>query len=69
MIKHLSDKAEENPDLGEFVCDVIKMSGYDAYLNTLGDEGLTRADNVQELVVYLGNRDQSKINTQPFKRK
>ena len=25
--------------------------------------------NVQELVVYLGNRDQSETNTQPFKRK
>ena len=25
--------------------------------------------NVQELVVYLGNRDQSKTNTQPFERK
>ena len=53
MMRHLSDKAESCPDLGEFVCDVIKMSGYDAYLNTLGDEGLTRADNVQELVNTL----------------
>ena len=25
--------------------------------------------NVQELVVYLGNRDQSETNTQPFERK
>ena len=25
--------------------------------------------NVQELVVYLGDRDQSKTNTQPFERK
>lgn len=53
MIRHLSDKAQECTELGEFVCDVIKMSGYDAYLTSLGDEGLTRADNVQELVNTL----------------
>ncbi len=53
MILKLSDKAAECVELGEFVCDVIKMSGYDSYLTSLGDEGLTRADNVQELVNTL----------------
>lgn len=53
MMRALSDKAEELSDLGEFVCEVIKQSGYDAYLNSLGDEGHTRADNVQELVNTL----------------
>ena len=53
MIKYLSDKAQDCIDLGEFVCEVIKMSGYDAYLTSLGDDGLTRADNVQELVNTL----------------
>ncbi|MBE6788082.1 MAG: ATP-dependent DNA helicase PcrA [Ruminococcaceae bacterium] len=50
MIRSLSEKSENCTDLGAFVDEVIKMSGYDAYLNSLGDEGLTRIDNVQELV-------------------
>ena len=50
MINSLIEKSQNCDDLGEFVCDVIGESGYDTYLNSLGDEGLSRADNVQELV-------------------
>jgi len=50
MIKSLSDMCQEAVDLGQFVSEVIRQSGYDAYLNSLGDEGLARIDNVQELV-------------------
>ncbi len=50
MINSLIDKSQICDDLGEFVSDVIRASGYDTYLKSLGDEGLTRADNIGELV-------------------
>jgi len=50
MMRQLSDKCAQCHDLGEFVSEVIRASGYDAYLKSLGDEGLARIDNVQELV-------------------
>ncbi len=50
MINSLIEKSRTCDDLGRFVAEVIRESGYDAYLRALGDEGLTRADNVQELV-------------------
>ncbi len=62
MIRHLSSKASECPDLGEFVCDVIKQSGYDSYLNSLGDEGIGRADNIQELVNTLARYSEENPN-------
>ena len=50
MMRYLMDLSQSTDDLGEFVLEVIRLSGYDAYLKSLGDEGLTRAENVQELV-------------------
>ncbi len=53
MIKELSQKAQDCPDLGEFVSEVIEKSGYNSYLKALGDEGVTRAENLGELVNTL----------------
>ncbi|MBQ1263341.1 MAG: UvrD-helicase domain-containing protein, partial [Oscillospiraceae bacterium] len=50
MINSLIEKSQTCDDLGEFVSEVISKSGYDAYLKSLGDEGLTRSENVGELV-------------------
>ncbi len=50
MMRYLSDVAENTDDLGELACEVISKSGYEAYLKSLGDEGLTRIENVGELV-------------------
>ena len=50
MMLSLIEENNSVVNLGEFVSEVIEKSGYDLYLNSLGDEGLTRIDNVQELV-------------------
>lgn len=50
MMKSLSDECDNTADLGQFVSKVITTSGYDSYLKSLGDEGLARIDNIQELV-------------------
>ncbi len=50
MINSLIEKSQTCDDLGDFVSKVIRASGYDTYLKSLGDEGLTRAENVGELV-------------------
>lgn len=50
LIKYLISLSEKTDNLGELVYEVIKKSGYEEYLSSLGDEGLSRAENVQELV-------------------
>ena len=50
MMRYLMDLSQSTDDLGQFALEVIRLSGYEAYLKTLGDEGITRAENVQELV-------------------
>lgn len=49
MMRELSEAAAVC-DLGELATRVIHATGYDTYLKALGDEGLARMDNVQELV-------------------
>lgn len=50
LIKYLIDFSEQTEDLGELCSEVISRSGYDMYLKSLGDEGLTRIENVGELL-------------------
>ncbi len=50
MINDLREYEQNCTDLGDLAREVIEKSGYDKYLRSLGDEGLTRAENVGELV-------------------
>lgn len=49
-------------DLDEFLDEVLKRTGYEAYMRTLGDEGLNRLENINELktsmVNYTENADE-----------
>lgn len=50
MMRELMDIAACCTDLGDLAREVIEKTGYDTYLKSLGDEGLTRTENVGELV-------------------
>lgn len=60
MFDKLTEMSKTLP-LDEFLDEVLDKTGYETYLKSLGDEGITRLENIQELkstvVSYMNNTD------------
>ncbi|MGN1480798.1 ATP-dependent helicase [Porcipelethomonas sp.] len=61
----LSQFAEENP-LDEFFDRLLEKTGYLEYMKSLGDEGITRLENINELkstvISYMNDADEPSLN-------
>lgn len=55
--RYLSEKSEEM-ELADFFDLVIEYTGYGAYMRSLGDEGLSRIENIEEMKTSILNYQQ-----------
>lgn len=65
MFENLAEFAEENP-LDEFFDELLDKTGYMDYMKSLGDEGITRLENIKELkstiLAYMDEADEPTLN-------
>lgn len=65
IFDHLIEKSQELP-LDEFLDELLDKTGYSDYLKTLGDEGIVRAENIDELrstiVSYMNEAEEPSLS-------
>lgn len=65
MFDSLSESAEKMP-LDEFIDELLEKTGYNDYLKALGDEGVGRAENIDELrstiAVYINEAEEPSLS-------
>ncbi|MBQ8296163.1 MAG: UvrD-helicase domain-containing protein [Ruminococcus sp.] len=65
IFTELIEKSQELP-LDEFLDELLDKTGYAAYLKTLGDEGVTRTENIDELrstiVAYMKEAEEPSLS-------
>ena len=65
IFDYLAEFADENP-LDKFFDELLKKTGYLEYMKSLGDEGITRLENINELkstiISYMEDAEEPSLN-------